>query len=123
LLAEQIPIVERLKEIELTYKDKVILSLAMGLNEEFKAALIGIGEIRNKFAHRPNYELSKQDVNNLYKSFPTNEKELIHKCIKTVNNTEGESVQFNSLPPRGKFTIMAITLRQILVAALDKWSV
>jgi hypothetical protein len=121
LLAKQFPVVERLEELDLTYKDKIVLSLAMGFNEEFKPVLMGVGEIRNKFAHKPDFEITKQDTNNLYKAFPTEEKELIHKTIKSVNEATGNNLLFNSMNPREKFIIMVVVLRQIIFVAVRSW--
>ena len=121
LLAKQFPVVGRLKELELTYKEKVVLSLAMGLNEEFKSVLMGVGEIRNKFAHRPDFEITKQDTNNLYKAFPAEEKKLIDSTIRSVNKDTGNNVPFNAMSPREKFIIMVIVLRQIMFVAVQSW--
>ena len=95
--------------------------LAMGLNEEFKPSLIAIGEVRNKFAHQPNFVLEKHATTSLYNTFASPEKELINNCVASINKTEGTKIRFKLLEAREQFIIIAVALRQILLAAVNKW--
>ena len=50
--------------LSLDYSGRVRLALALGLHEQFKAALNFVGTLRNRFAHRLDATLSKEDADN-----------------------------------------------------------
>ena len=85
----------------------------MGLNEEFKSSLLSVGEIRNKFAHQPQFELTKQDTNNLYNSFAAPEKELIQQSLIETNKTTNENFKLKSLKP----TALSIATLKAMISA------
>ena len=50
---------------DLEFSEKVSLALVLGLNADLKSAPSVAGNLRNKFAHRLDMEVSQEDVKNL----------------------------------------------------------
>jgi hypothetical protein len=122
LLKRQIPFFERLERLHLDYEVKVGLAIAMGLNTDYEQPLMGIGLLRNKYAHQPGFKISKSDTNNLYKTFSCDDKAIIQGAYKRTNtNLKIQNIPFSKQKPIDQFIILAITTRQILLLACKQW--
>ncbi len=71
-------------DINADYETKVLLCCALGLTPELKGPLTSIGELRNRFAHRPSYKLTKSDVNNLYAALSGTHQQHLKKAYQTL---------------------------------------
>lgn len=112
-----------LKELNLNYKAKVLLAISMGLKKQYKAPLLGIGNIRNKFAHRKGYSLTKSDSKNLYESFSPPDKKIIqdgYKAIKELD--EIPKMPMNKLSARDLFILCAVAVHNVLLSANNEFT-
>ena len=110
-----------LNKVDLTYMQKVNLSLALGYNKNWASALQSIATIRNGFAHKPRGVLNKSDVNNLYKSFHSSEKETLQALYKKQEaglKTVGYK-SFGTLLPEQKFTLCVTMMCAALEAFIN----
>lgn len=65
------PNTDQLKSFERQeFSEKVRLALVLGLKSDLASALNAAGNLRNKFAHRPDMKLSKEVANNLIAALP-----------------------------------------------------
>ena len=69
-----------LTKLGLSYAKKVELLCCLGFDQQFRGILIGIGKLRNKFAHNLSSRLTQQVVNDLYNALPEFGR---HKLYKT----------------------------------------
>ena len=79
--------------------------------------------MRNKFAHRPNYKLTKSEVSNLYKSLSKEDRTLVQKTYSTISDKVPEAVElpkFKELDPKGQFILLAIVVRTIIMQVRDE---
>ena len=113
---------DKLKPLKLNCDGKVNLLMALGVNPDIKKPLSGLGGLRNKFAHQPNYKLTKSDVDNLYQTFHSNDKELINEGCNMIKKTFPKMIttsKFKDLNPKQTFTMLALAIRGIIVSALN----
>ncbi len=122
LLRRQVPAFESLKKLKLEYESKVILAIAMGLNMDHENPLKCIGHIRNKYAHRPGFKLTKSDTINLYETFATEEKNVIQDTYKTtIRYFDKENIPLKEQEPIDQFKLLAVVIRHILMVACNEW--
>jgi hypothetical protein len=122
LLKRQIPFFERLEKLNHDYEVKVALALAMGLNREYEKPLKGVGLLRNKYAHKPGFKISKSDTANLYKAFSAEDRKIIQGAyFRTNKNLKKNNIPFSQHKPIDQFIMLAITIRQILILACKEW--
>tara|TARA_Y100001001_G_scaffold158598_1_gene178327 strand:+ start:2313 stop:2846 length:534 start_codon:yes stop_codon:yes gene_type:complete len=100
-----------LDKIKLEFSEKVLLAAALGMDEDLIQPLSVLGRIRNKFAHKTDSELTKSDVNNLYKSFSALGKEVLQQTTKNNPDRPPQlSTKYNDMTIREKFVLMTIYL-------------
>jgi hypothetical protein len=108
----------KLKKLDLDYAQRVNLALALGLKLQYGAPLLALGSLRNAFAHRPDAKLSKDRVDNLYKSLAADDRQLVQRCYESTNSKMlRKAPGLRSLPPKDQFVLMATTMRAMLIAA------
>ncbi|WP_146083438.1 hypothetical protein [Marinobacter flavimaris] len=102
---------KHLEKISLTFAEKCLLAVALGMDEDLIKPLSTLGNIRNKFAHKTDSELTKSDVNNFYKAFSATGKEVLQETIAT-NSDRPEQLarKYNDMSIREKFALMTIYL-------------
>lgn len=118
-----VPNTENLKPLKLDFNGKVNLITALGVDSDIKKPLSALGNMRNKFAHKPNYKLTKSETNNLYKSLSKDDKELVHKCYSDLAKIHPEIANvpnFKDLNPKDSFVLLAIAIRGIIVSTLNE---
>jgi hypothetical protein len=104
-----------LKPLSLDYFGKVHLAACIGLNEDLIKPLLQIGNIRNRFAHRPNQIINKEIVNNFYASFSGKQKVIINSISKNASDSEaGDSQQGAKEDTNEKFMSLSMALFYLL---------
>jgi hypothetical protein len=115
---------ECLKPLNLDFSGKVNLLLALGVDPEIKKPLTVLAGLRNKFAHRPNYKLTKSETSNLYDALSTDDKNLVQSCYKSallIANPKMQNIpKFKELSPKESFVFLALAVRGIIVSALNE---
>ena len=107
-----------LKRMSLDYGQRVNLALALGLKAQHGPPLLAVGTLRNAFAHRPETKLSKDRVDNLYKSLGAEDRQVVQRCYEASNSKMlREAPGLRSLPPKDQFVLMATVMRGMLIAA------
>ena len=122
ILRVVVPFPESLKSLRLDFNGKLSVICAMGMKEETKKCFSQIGRLRNRFAHEPNYRLTKSDTNSLYKSLEKEDKNLVQKCYRDLSGSSPEwkdMPQFKKLSARDQFTLIAIVVKTIAVNVLS----
>ena len=109
-------------KMSLEYAQKVNLAVGLGLLPGYAPPLLVMGSLRNAFAHRAEAALGRQEVNNLYKAMPADDRvianqayERTKKQLKTTNMPP-----FRSLPPKDQFIFIAVGLRAALMFAVEE---
>ncbi len=120
LISLLLPTPEFVDKMKLEYDQKVSLVIACGLKKELAPPLNCFGTVRNSFAHKLNTEISKSLVSNLYRSFCSDDKEVIQNTYKKLKESfkkEGYP-KFNELEPRDQYILIVLSLRGALLAAI-----
>jgi|GEM_PF-1420382 hypothetical protein len=73
-----------IREMHLDYLSTVRLAIALGLDDRFEKVLKCLGSLRNGFAHNLRPEISKEDVNNLYKALSAEEKKILNQSVDST---------------------------------------
>ncbi|MFV8440442.1 hypothetical protein C9I98_26210 [Photobacterium sanctipauli] len=100
-----------IEKMQIDFSNKLKLAVAFGLDEEIYKPLVSVTNIRNKFAHRADMQLSKSEVNNFYKSFTSEDQALIQEVIS--NNPDrppGLSKKYSLLSVKEQFVVMVFYL-------------
>jgi hypothetical protein len=120
LLDALVPSPEYLMKLNLDYSEKVDLSVAMGLGLEYACPLKALGSIRNKFAHRLDAVLFKDDTKNLYEGFCSDDKNVVQSTFERTKKqiAPEKTVKFKHLGPKDQFVLLVVTLRAMLLAAV-----
>lgn len=93
----------------------------MGLSPNLKAPLLGIGGLRNRFAHRPNYNLKAGDVNDLYATLSKTHQQHLKKAYKTLAERVGREEQsFSELSEIERLNLLFMLIRAQLKIALSQ---
>jgi len=110
-----------LAKIKLEFSEKVLLALSLGLDKEFQKPLMVISKIRNKFAHKTDSTLTESDVNNLYKSFCSEEKAELQDMIKNnPDRPESLSDKYSKLSVMEKLVVMVIYMSTKFEMIIDE---
>ncbi len=112
---------EALDAIKLDYDGRVKLAMALGLPAHFKPALSFLGTLRNKFAHRLDAAITKQEANGFAAAMGPN-KIIAGDAYQATQAkfTSGDmAVPVNDRAPKDRFVLYLITLWSgIAVAAV-----
>ena len=105
-------------ENKLEYFQKAHLACALGLKNEALSPLLAIGRIRNNFAHKLNTTLDLDRVKSLYKTLSKTEKEITQQSLISTNKKmpNGKKLEFKNLEPADLFVLIAVCMRQMLMA-------
>lgn len=87
------------RKMDLDYSSTVKLAMALGLDSRFESSLNCLGKIRNDFAHNLRPEISKNDVNNFYKSLDSMEKQTLNVSVDKARKESNPG-----LPPHSKMS-------------------
>jgi hypothetical protein len=118
LIDSLVPAPEYISKMKLDYSSTVKLAMSLGLNPRFEKALNCLGSIRNGFAHRLRDDISKEDVNNLYKSLSEEDKEIISSGVGVAaKEVYGKSSKQRDLPINQQFVNLVVVLAAALHTA------
>jgi ribosomal protein L20A (L18A) len=112
---------QHLKRLNLDHDGRITLALALGLKDQFGPPFRAFAKLRNDFAHKPDTALTKEAVENLYKSLGSEEKQQIQECfrkMKASNSQELTENKYSELSPNDQFKIIAVTLWSVVRAAV-----
>ncbi|MFL1466754.1 hypothetical protein [Marinobacter sp. HN1S83] len=113
---------DHLRRMKLDFHQTVKLAVALGLNERFEAPLNSLGTLRNGFAHSLRPEISKQDANNLYKSFSATDKAVLQSSLKHTQNMHPENAlsDYRVATPKEQFSLNVVVLCAAVESAMKK---
>ncbi len=117
------PYPEHLKPLKLDFDGKLHLMTALGVKPEIRVPLSVLGKMRNKFAHRPNYQLNVSEVNNLYNSLNEKDRSWVNNGYSQIIKSKPEHAElpsYKELLPKEKFILLAIVIRGIVMGARDE---
>jgi hypothetical protein len=120
LIDAMLPFPQELSDSRLGWPQRVDLALALGLKAQYGSPLKKIGQIRNKFAHRPDASLDDKDVSGLYDSLDAEDRDIVLESFRRTQTQAPEPLQakFNELTPKDRFTLLMVTLHSILLVAI-----
>ncbi|WP_260963319.1 hypothetical protein [Pseudomonas citri] len=109
-----------IKKMQLDFSQRVNLAVAVGFPKEYASALMHLGEMRNKFAHRLDTKIDKSSMKNFYKTFSSEQKNLIHLTFKnTIEKVSiGHKKTLLDLSPKEQFAILSTALRMQILALM-----
>jgi hypothetical protein len=102
-----------LDALDLDYKGRVKLALALGIPAEFKPVLNNIGSLRNKFAHRIDASLTEQEATNFYNALSPNAKRIANESYNNANKTLGldkDAKLIDQLEPKEQIILYFTTI-------------
>ena len=111
-------------KMNLDFAQRVHLALALGLSDSYSSALLAMGALRNKFAHQADARLGKQEINNLYKSLSSDDRNVVVQAYERTKKQLGreEMPVFRKLDPKDQLVFIAIGLRAALDIAIRQSS-
>lgn len=122
LLEALVPYSEHLEKMDLDYAQKVQLTVAMGLAPEHVAPLNTLGSIRNRFAHKLESKLTKNDAENLYRVLGADDKDIVQESFERTKNqfAYDKLTKFKQLKPKEQFILIVVALRAMLRTAVTE---
>jgi hypothetical protein len=105
---------EHIRFSDYDYNGLVALALALGLDAELKPALSAIGNLRNKFAHQIDMNLTRHEAENVYNSLSPELKSQLHQgYAATLKMPEyaGSPKSLKNLSPKEIFGMCATMVR------------
>lgn len=118
LLKVLVPVSEELDLDNLSYSQKVKILFIMGLRIDFKAMLISLGKLRNKFAHELGFKLNLLAVNNLYDSLSETSKEVLHESY--MKSIDKPAPTYEELSVKDKFILIVIVIINAIRISKDE---
>lgn len=103
---------EALDAIELDFDGRVKLAVALGLNPTFKPALRFVGSLRNRFAHRLEMVITKQEADNLGNAMGPNKAVAVdaYQATSAKFTAKEMAIPVSDRDPRDRVTLYLITL-------------
>lgn len=122
LLALFVPFPKYLDDMNLGYAQKVRLACAHGLKKQHLAPLLAMGKIRNAFAHKLNAKLTRDRVSELYGSFSSDDRKVVHLSYEKTKSQMlvEKGPDFRKLEPKDQFILMAVSLKALVVIAVHE---
>ena len=105
------------------YARRVKLALKLGLPPEFKEALHMIGDLRNRFAHRPNASIERQDADRLDAALAPDTKAMIDGAYHATSAKLSANVAnppLKQLDPKDRVVLHLISLWAGIAVAAAK---
>ena len=113
-----VPSPSHIKKMSLDYDSTVKLSMALGLDNRFESALNNLGSLRNGFAHNLKPEITKNDVNNMYKCLSAGEKEILNSGVKkAIEKLDIQAQTHKSMSYRQQYINIVVILGSALHTA------
>ena len=114
--------ISHIDKMNLEYAQRVHLAVGLGLLPTCAPPLLVMGTLRNAFAHRATATLGRQEVNNLYKALPADDRVIVNQAYeKTKRQLASAGMpQFRALPPKDQFIFIVVGLRAALMFAISE---
>ena len=110
-----------LKRLNLDFAGKVHLLEALGVSKELTAPLLGLGSVRNRFAHRLNCKLTKDMMRDFYRSLGKDGKQVMQQSYARLRKVNHHPKDIWALEPKMVFSLLASTIRiQVLLALKEQ---
>lgn len=112
-----------IRKAKFRYEQACILVVALGLKEELLPPMKFIGKMRNEFAHKLDRELTKEDMDNFYQCFSSEDKKIISTTYEKIRDSLSEGNDNTTLAqrnPRIRFACYSTALRAAIVTALEQ---
>lgn len=109
------------RKANFTYEQIVLLAVSLGLNNDMLPCLNCFGTIRNKFAHDNGTKLTKNMMDSLYKSFPTEDREIMNNIFNKIRRNGDNptlKLKLNDNDFKDRFSIYVMTLNAKLSRAV-----
>lgn len=122
LLAHHFPEPSAIARLHLDYADKVIVLEAFGYLPNLTKPLSAIGSLRNDFAHKLDYGLTKDRMDGLYNTFDSEGKQIIQESYQRTRKNSEESVprKMGQLSPKDRFAMYAVNIHSMLALGYRK---
>lgn len=115
----RLPYPAGLKDLEIDYFGRIKLAISLGLNPNLGPSLKFIGTLRNRFAHRLDVEIGKQDADAFDKALGPH-KAVTHEAHKVAHiklGTGETAVPIKQQGPRDRITLGFVTLWAAMAVA------
>lgn len=122
ILFHSVPYPKDLDKMKMTYRQRVDLTIAMGLDDRMRSPLYKLGNIRNQFAHNTDAHLGNDMIDSFYNSFSKQDKNIIQSANNATKKDLKLTDQFKwkKLNAIDKFILLSITLRSALLQAVQE---
>ena len=120
-LERLIPYPDPMEAMRLDYSQRVHLLVALGLKEQHLSPLLALGRLRNKFAHKLDAGLTEGVVNDFFRTFDGENRQIIQNAYSSARDklsSEPRPNRASDLPPKDRFALYAATLHSALIAAI-----
>ncbi len=104
-----------LYDLGLTYEQKVLLVLALGLDDRLKPPLIALSNLRNKFAHNLEVTFGIDQAKSFYSAFSKSDKKIVRENYESLSRSP--KIAFDDLAASELFALCVTTLRAAIIAA------
>jgi hypothetical protein len=106
--------------MRLEFSDRVKLLSAFGYEKHLTQPLLALGTLRNEFAHKLNYKLTADRMDNFYKTLDADAKQMaqrVYEQTRASHKKENLPMNVRRLPPADQFALYVTTIRASLIAA------
>lgn len=111
-------------DLHLSFMDRVKLACCLGFTDSFNQSLQRLNKLRNEFAHKPEMELSKKRVMELFNILSSEDKNDIEKIYQRSrrkikeSGSKGPTAKWRSLQANELFVLYALVIRGALLSAM-----
>jgi len=121
LIAATAPNPDAVQRLNLDYSGKIGLLSILGYNEKLTKPLQNIGDLRNKFAHRLDFKITKDRMRSLYETLDTQGQQIVHHAYDNTRKNSLTSARHPkkmwSLVPKDIFSLLASAIRVMVLIA------
>ena len=106
-----------------SYGRRVRLALKLGLRNDFGKPLEIVGGLRNRFAHRADAVIEKEDADKLDAALPSDVASMIHNAYRATSgklSPSENSVPFEQLNPKDQVSLHLVNLWASVAVAAAK---
>ena len=105
----------------LRYEQRLRLACALGLHERWFKQLKLLGDIRNKFGHRIDADLTEEMVSGLEYAFDPQDLPGFLAGVQAANPEISTFEEFRKWPPKRRFVMLAVGLDKMLEMAAQEF--
>jgi len=122
LIERLVPYPEEIENSKLGWQQRVQLALGLGLKSQYGPPLKKLGNIRNKFAHRPDASIEDKDIAKLYQCLHREDQEVVLESFRHTQCQVDDPVdgEFKDLSAKDRFTLIIVALNAMLQVAVSE---